>query len=186
MIHLAYHLSTLYASYTMQPIQYTTSNATQQLIWEAPLYGGNYELDHQMVHCIIQLPHQIWMDGFDKWHRGWKWTTGYDQSPVTQQWAVRKVQTNSRCQGTIENYVQKWSSIYIHLLCHSSQRVFNTLEDDECIITEQDKIDYLLDNIQCPTLASAVSHLAWHLTYMPISLMHPIPWPKKFFVYSHK
>jgi len=37
---------------------------------------------------------------------------------------------------------------------------FDTLEEDECPTTERDKIDYLLDGIQCQQLSSAVSTIS--------------------------
>jgi len=36
------------------PTDPVPTNATQRLIWEAPLYGGDYELDRQTVYRIIR------------------------------------------------------------------------------------------------------------------------------------
>jgi len=37
---------------------------------------------------------------------------------------------------------------------------FDTLQEDECPITERDKIDYLLDGIRCTQLSSAISNIS--------------------------
>ena len=132
------------------------------MIAQAPLRGPGYSADNQRVYWIIQ---DI-VSGTD----GWAWIK--DVQTEDGQLAITKLHEHYDGPGAKTRRVQDAKERL--KVCHyKNEQVFtfekfittlkdcfDTMEDDECPVTERDKIDYLLDGIQCPALSAAVSTIS--------------------------
>jgi len=134
----------------------------QKLIWQAPLQGNTYQVNNKKVYHII-------CDAVTNTN-GWAWIKDvpgkngclamsrlrehYD-GPVAKTRLVQEAKDRlkmvhycSKVHFTFEKYVTML------------KECFNALKEDDRGILEWDKIDYLLDGIQCQSLALAVSSIS--------------------------
>jgi len=133
-----------------------------QLIRLAPLQGPSYLEDKRRVYRIIRDA----VSGTD----GWIWIQ--DVKNEDRRLAIKRLRDHYDGPGASTQRVQDAKERL--KVCHYKSETtfpferyvsvlkecFATLEDDECPITERDKIDYLLEGIQNVGLTSAISNIS--------------------------
>jgi len=137
-------------------------DAIQELVHLAPLDGPVYLEDKQCIYHIIRdavLGTKGWM-----WIQDVKNEDGrsaikhlcnhYDGPGARTWWVQDAKETLKACHNKSEMTFRFQSYISILKDC------FAMLADDERPVTECDKLDYLLDNIQNASLASAISNIS--------------------------
>jgi len=132
------------------------------LIAQAPLRGTAYTKDRQKVYSIISDA----VSGTD----GWTWIR--DIKDEDGRAAMLKLRDHYDGAGSRTRRVQDAKerlktchyksemSFTFDKYVSSLKDCFDTLQEDEHLITKRDKIDYLLDGIRCAQLTSAISHVS--------------------------
>jgi len=132
------------------------------LIAQAPLHGMAYIKDRQKVYSIIS-------DAISSTN-GWTWIR--DVKDEDGRAAMLKLHDHYDGAGSRTQRVQDAKerlktchyrsemSFTFDKYVSSLKDCFDMLQEDERLITERDKIDYLLDGIRCTQLTSAISHIS--------------------------
>jgi len=134
----------------------------QVLIAQAPHTGPTYIADRQKVYGVIRDA----VSGSD----GWMWIRDIKNEDGRE--AMIRLRAHYDGAGSKTRRVQdakdRLKSCHYRSELHFTfdkyvttlKDCFATLEEDERAVTERDKIDYLLDGIQCAQLSSAISNIS--------------------------
>jgi len=129
----------------------------QILIAQAPHVGPTYIANWQKVYCVIHNA----VSGSDLQHKKWRWSGSNDLIEGNYDGAGLKMH---RVQDAKDQLKYCHYQIKLHFTfdkyVSTLKYCFATLEEDEILVMEGDKIDYLLDGIQCSQLSSAISNIS--------------------------